>query len=139
MTTSLLEKQNEMRSKMERLARRLASKPKPPKPKPLTPARAVRIFLAQELRKAYVIRRKKRQAHLRYFELKRSKKKLTKALLAEMRTMLREFGLLNAEMKTCRDALRGALRTHDHLAKQFQMGYELGKEQTEINTKETQQ
>ena len=124
-----------MRSKMERLAEQPASRTKPSKP--LTPARAVRIFIAQELRRAYGIRRRKRRERLRYLQLKRDKRKVTKALLTEMRTMLRTFAELNAAMAESRDALRGALRTYDRKSKQFQMGYELGKEQTAITMKET--
>lgn len=125
----LEERQAQMRSKNERQK----LKPKPPRsPRAVTPQRAIKIFLAQELRKAYVIRRKKRQAHLRYLELKRSKKKVTKALLAETREMLRTFRELNLAMAESRDALRGALRTFDRQSKQFQMGYELAKEHRQI-------
>jgi hypothetical protein len=121
-----------MRSKMKRLAGRLASKPKSPKTRLLTPARAVRIFLAQELKRARRLNRRKHKAHRWYLALKRSKKKLTQEVDAELRALLVSFREMNAAMRESRDALRGALNTYDRQSRQFQMGYALGLEHAEL-------
>jgi hypothetical protein len=123
----LAQAQEQMRQKHERLP-----KPKPLKPKPLTPARALRIFIAQELKKARALNRRKNEAHQQYLAWKRSKKKLTREVDAELRALLVSFREMNAAMRESRNALRGALNTYDRQSRQFQLGYALGLEHAEL-------
>lgn len=127
--------QMEMRLKMEQVSR---SGPEPPKRKLLTSQQAVRIFIRQELKKARRLNRRKHEAHRQYLALKRSKKKLTQEVGAELRSLLVSFREMNAAMRESRDALRGALNTYERQSRQFQLGYALGLEHSEIKTKETQ-
>lgn len=98
----------------------------------------VRLTTRETIRLARKLRLKKQSSHRRYLALKRDKKKLTRSVQEELRSLLAEFHALNVEMADARRTLKGIRETREQRSAMFLSGVEMGKAFAQAEAKQQQ-
>lgn len=101
-------------------------------------AQAVRLSLKAALKKARALRKKKHADHRVYLNLKREKKKLTRALRAEFQAALASWRALGTAMREAEREIKGLIADSDRRSRQFQLGFKVGQEYAQVQQKQAQ-